>query len=424
MKALNRFVILFGLTVTVSAGCEDGRSSDLEALRWWRGNLHTHSLWSDGDDYPEMVIDVYKRLGYHFIALSDHNVLAEGEKWVDVAESRGGTEAYEKYLSEFGSDWVERREKASALEVRLKTLEEYRSLFEETGNFLIIQAEEITDDFERKPVHVNATNLVEVIPPQGGGSVREVMQNNIDAVLAQRKRIGDPMFPHLNHPNFGWAVTAEDLIALQGDRFFEVYNGHPAVHNEGDELHPSTERMWDIILAGRLAHGDGVMFGIAVDDAHNYHVSGSDRSNPGRGWVMVRTRELTPEAIVEAMEAGDFYASTGVLLEDVRFENNRILLKIRTQEGIVYTTQFIGTREGYDTDTEAVKDANGEYVTRRYSADIGEVLDEVETLSPSYTLKGDEIYVRAKITSSELKENPYKEGELEVAWTQPYVPQR
>src|SRR5438132_909407 len=41
--------------------------------RWWKGNLHTHSLWSDGDDYPEMVVRWYQQHGYNFLALSDHN---------------------------------------------------------------------------------------------------------------------------------------------------------------------------------------------------------------------------------------------------------------------------------------------------------------------------------------------------------------
>jgi len=35
--------------------------------QWWKGNLHTHSLWSDGDDYPEMILDWYKTNGYHFM---------------------------------------------------------------------------------------------------------------------------------------------------------------------------------------------------------------------------------------------------------------------------------------------------------------------------------------------------------------------
>ena len=33
--------------------------------RWVKGNLHTHSLWSDGNDYPEMIVDWYARNGYH-----------------------------------------------------------------------------------------------------------------------------------------------------------------------------------------------------------------------------------------------------------------------------------------------------------------------------------------------------------------------
>ena len=69
------------------------------APRWFKGNLHTHSLWSDGDDYPEMITDGYKRAGYHFLAMSDHNIMPEGQRWfalkppavvVGKLEQRGG----------------------------------------------------------------------------------------------------------------------------------------------------------------------------------------------------------------------------------------------------------------------------------------------------------------------------------------------
>src|SRR5687767_11689408 len=53
-------------------------------LRWFKGNLHTHSLWSDGDDYPEMIADWYKRQGYHFLGISDHNVLQQGDRWLEM----------------------------------------------------------------------------------------------------------------------------------------------------------------------------------------------------------------------------------------------------------------------------------------------------------------------------------------------------
>ncbi len=378
-----------------------------QEMRWWKGNLHTHSRWSDGDDYPEMIVDWYKEHGYHFVALSDHNTLQEGDKWVSAAQGAHGTAPLEAYRQCFGTDWVETRQEAGETMVRLKRLDEYRPLFDEAGRFLLIKSEEITDRFEDKPVHVNATNVREVIRPQGGASVRDVMQRNVNAVLAQRAVTGVLMFPHMNHPNFGWAVTVEDLIALEGERFFEVYNGHPYVNNYGDTAHPSTEQMWDAALTARLTAGGEVLYGLAVDDAHNYHQHDTTQSNPGRGWVMVRAPALTAEALITAMERGDFYATTGVTLADIQVEDSNLRIDIQPEEGVNYQTHFIGTRrvDGQDSGQAAEK--------------VGGVLAEVGGTTPSYRMSGDELYVRARIISSKPKANPYKPGEWEMAWTQP-----
>jgi histidinol phosphatase-like PHP family hydrolase len=63
-------------------------------LTWYKGNLHTHSLWSDGDAFPETAVSWYKEHGYHFIALSDHNILADHEKWVHIGRQ---DQAYLEY---------------------------------------------------------------------------------------------------------------------------------------------------------------------------------------------------------------------------------------------------------------------------------------------------------------------------------------
>ena len=384
---------------------------------WWKGNLHTHSLWSDGDDYPEMIVHWYKDQGYHFLALSDHNTLAEGERWIDTTRNNSGSSVFNAYVDTFGEEWVETRE-YEQFQVRLKTLEEFRPMFEEDGSFLLIQSEEISDGFNRKPVHVNATNIVEKIDPQGGNSIREVMQNNVDAVLEQRKRLNTPMFPHINHPNFGWAMTAEDLLSLMGEQFFEVYNGHPAVNNYGDEARPGLERMWDIITTRRITKGLPIMYGMAVDDSHNYNEVAINRSNTGRAWVMVRSDDLSATSLIEAMERGDFYGSTGVELHDILITNEGIQVKINAQPGVTYETRFIGTRIQHDSTSTPVEFV-GAYITRSYSNEIGEVLSIVEGVNPIYSFRGDELYVRAKVISSKPKENPYREGETEVAWTQP-----
>lgn len=401
---------------------------DAEGYYWWKGNLHTHTLWSDGDQFPEVVVDWYKANGYHFLALSDHNILSQGEMWINPATNRfsqsgGGIKTYEYYLLQFGMDWVESRvNEEGQVEVRLKPLNEFRTFFEEPGRFLMIQGEELTDHMA---VHVNATNLIEYIPPQGGDTVQETIERNIEAVLEQEARTGQAMFPHLNHPNFRWAINAEDMIPVKNLNFFEVYNGHRSVYNFGDDVHIDLDRMWDIVLTKRLAEHDlGVVYGLATDDSHNYDDSLTQTALPGRGWVKIRSKFLTPEHLIAALRAGDFYSSTGVTLKNIRRGNSELSFEIVPEDGVTYITKFIGTREGYDPSSEPVLDADGEEIrtTRRYSDDVGEVLSEVTGLTPSYTLEGDELYVRALVVSSKLKENYFAPGEHEMAWVQPLVP--
>jgi hypothetical protein len=367
--------------------------------RWLRGNLHTHSFWSDGDDFPDAIIQRYVDEGYDFIALSDHNTLAEGDRWIEISEGR--LAAFQKYVDAFGFDWVEMRDRHDTLDVRLRTFAEYSARFNSPDSFLVIQSEEITDGFEGKSIHVNATNIAEEISPQGGGSVTDVMQRNIDAVLAQREETGQPMVPHINHPNFGWAVTPDDLVPLTGEHFFEVYNGHPAVHNEGDDERPGTEPMWDYINTARLAEGHELLYGLAVDDAHHYQEQRVGLANAFRGWVMVRSQTLEPAAIIGAMEAGDFYGSSGVTLANVDFDGASLQIEIAAEEGVSYVTHFIGTRAG---------------------GQPGRVLQTTQGLLARYELVGDELFVRATVISDELMPNPYRDGETEKAWTQPVRP--
>ena len=194
---------------------------------WLKGKLHTHTLWSDGDAPPETVVNWYRQNKYQFLALSDHNILSEGEKWIDVVDSANTEiwpqpftiEKLEKLKTEFGDDWPDLRQKGDTLQMRLKTLSELKDKFEVPGEFILIQAEEITDIFNNYPVHVNATNLELLIQPQGGKSTYDVLQRNVDAVLRQREQTNRPMIAHANHPNFYWGILPEDLIKLKGDPF-------------------------------------------------------------------------------------------------------------------------------------------------------------------------------------------------------------
>ena len=391
MKKLVRVLLFFSFLIS----CD----SNSENQQWQKGNLHTHSFWSDGNDFPEMIIQWYKNQGYQFIALSDHNTIAKQERWYELSKKDIENKVLEKYENAYG-DWVETQTYSTGFRVRLKTFDEYRSKLEEPGRFLIVKSEEVTSSYEKKPIHINVTNIQEKIEPVKGSSVVEIMQKTLDLVHAQREKLGIPMFAHINHPNFGYGISTEDLKKLNGERFFELYNGHPAVNNAGNDEYDSTEIMWDLVNIHYLDQGKPLLYGIATDDSHHYHNFTADLSNTGRGWVMVNSKKLETSSLIEAMEKGDFYASTGITIKKYVVTKNQIRVEVEPEQGVHYEILFLGYKDG------------GEAV---------ETLERIEDTKGSYTFQDNDLFVRVKITSDALKESPPNTQETKKAWTQPFL---
>jgi predicted metal-dependent phosphoesterase TrpH len=255
--------------------------------RWYKGNLHTHTTNSDGDTAPETAAAWYKTHGYQFLILSDHNVITQAAPLNDALA--------------------------------------------EPEKFLLVQGEEVTDRAGGRPIHVNAYGLARLVMPAGGADAVSNLQTNVNNIRAAGA------LPAVNHPNFGWALQSKQLLAIDNLNLFEVYNGHPAVYNRGGGGAESLEEMWDILLtAGRRING------IAVDDAHHFKKWGKEFSNPGRGWVVVRAAGLKADQIVSALAAGDFYASTGVELNDISVTASEMRIDIKRPQGSKQTTYFIG----------------------------------------------------------------------------------
>jgi len=107
----------------------------------------------------------------------------------------------------------------------------------------------------------------------------------------------------------------------------------------------------------------------------------------------------------------------------VRYDAGARQLELRIQPAgeATYRTEFIGTLRGVPTAGEEFArpaGAEGRY-SRKYSGEIGKVLAVVEGLNPRYTLQGNELYVRAVVTSSLAPDNPSFAGQRRQAWTQP-----
>lgn len=419
MKPRPNALLLAALTLTVIGAAisptpvlaQDGDK------QWYRGNTHTHSLWSDGNDFPEMIVAWYVDKGYNFIGLSDHNILATSNKWVTATaiakrQRAIGVSAIDKYRKHFADkpDWIETRGEGDALEFRLKRIDEYRQLFEKPGEFLVIQAEEISNSAKGKPVHMNAINVPgtnSIVAVKSDDDVPTVMRKTMQAVAALEKKTGTPILTHLNHPNFQWAVTPEDLAHVVEERYFEVYNGHPGINHLGREGTPGDEQIWDIVNTIRIAELDSApIYGIATDDSHTYH--GGD-VRPGRGWVMVHADKLASDALVIAMRGGDFYSSTGVTLESVSYDavTRKLRLKIAADGDAKFTTELIGTRRGYDASA-----ADGK-------TGIGEVFESTNGTEVELVVPKDALYARATVTSSKAHVDPSFDSQKKQAWVQP-----
>lgn len=302
-----------------------------EPSRWFKGNTHTHTLNSDGDSTPDEVVRWYREHGYQFLVLTDHNFLTS----VDALNALHGADQ----------------------------------------KFLVVKGEEVTDRFGEKPLHINGLDVARTVPPQGGQSVVDVLQRNVDAI---RQENG---VPHINHPNFRWAITTDELQQVRNSTLFEVYNGHPQVNNLGGGGVPGLEEAWDAILSsGKL------LYGIAVDDAHAFKEPGNpDVAGPGRGWVMVRAARLDARLLLQALERGEFYASTGVVLEDIRADAKAVTVTVKPDAFAKYRIQFVGKG--------------------------GRMLREVAAPTATYEITGDEGYVRARVLESNGR----------MAWIQPVV---
>jgi hypothetical protein len=326
-------------------------TSPAPAAHWYRGNTHTHTLNSDGDSPPDSVARWYRDHGYAFLFITDH------EKITDPAP--------------------------------------LNARYGKPGSFLLIAGQEVTQRIDdsthadkRRQAHINSLGARSVVMPQGtngvatGITMKEGYARNIAAIQAAGG------IPQVNHPNYRWSVRLGDVDALPDSTLFEIANAHTGVNNQGardadGRVVPPTEALWDSLLTrGRI------LFAVGDDDAHSFLPRDDDAFNltrPGRAWVMVRADTLTADAILRALRRGEFYASTGVTLSELSMDARTVHLVMATEgnDDTRFTTDFVG-RAGRVLATTYGKDA-------------------------SYRVRGDEGYVRARVTDSNGKK----------AWTQP-----
>lgn len=260
--------------------------------QFYRGNIHTHSTLSDGKLEPAEVCRRYKAQGYDFIALTDHFV---GPFEYPIADTRPFRDA--DFTTIIGA--------------------ELHSGANSLGELWHILAVGLPFDFA-------PSNTPDFQPRPDQESGPEIA----------RRAVAAGAFVAIAHPE--WSVLDEaDMRAIEAAHAVEVYN-------HGCEV--ECDRASGLHHADVLARAGRRVSFIATDDAHFAHGNGDAFG----GWVMVKSEENTPEALLAALKRGAMYSSTGPDFHDIEFRGGKISIRCSAVDAVIVqgvgaaTTSLIG----------------------------------------------------------------------------------
>ena len=275
---------------------------------WLRGSTHVHAAPSGDSSTPVPdVVRWYESRGYDFVVITDHNRISELDPWAPTVG--------EPTLRDPGAGLIV----FSGIELT----------YNPTG---CLPAGDATGNCR---IHVNLLGPTGRFPGRLEWADRKSPERvaKYQAALDQQKRLGG--IAQLNHPQWHWGMTPEVLteVARRGMSLVEIANVQFAKWNTGDVDHPSTEALWDAALAAGVT-----LWGVASDDSHHY--DGGGRYPAGGAWIAVRSRR-EPQAILDAIAAGRFYASTGVTLARAEVVASELVVEVAPEDARSCTIEFI-----------------------------------------------------------------------------------
>lgn len=164
------------------------------------------------------------------------------------------------------------------------------------------------------------------------------MTENLDAKRMQPQPVIDAIREQggsvwLAHPRWNSINVRRDLMPLSGIAGIEVFNANCQRAGRGE-----SGQIWD----DWLDHGDRLLPAIANDDCHGSPEHGEDQF---QGWTMVRSVDRTPRAIIEALDRGASYCTTGPDIHDLRIKQladsrdakRKFRLEVRCSEALRVT---------------------------------------------------------------------------------------
>lgn len=271
--------------------------------KYFKANLHTHTTISDGKHTPEEVKEFYKSQGYSAVAFSDHEVCLAHPELCD--EDFLALTSYELATTDIHDTSIPKPyRKTFHLNFLSKKLDNRWQVYEHArawGNSLTYEDQLVTDGFEH----------------------REYSVEDMNRIIAKANEHG--FLVTYNHPVWS-QQDYSDYSQLKGLWATEVFNTECYRQGYNDDQ--------DKVLQDLICLGNKV-FPVAADDFHtlgDLHLA--------QGWVMVGAKELSYDAMIEALEKGDFYASTGPDFLSVTLDGIYVDVKSTPARSIDIITNF------------------------------------------------------------------------------------
>ena len=294
---------------------------------FYKGNLHCHTVFSDGHKTPEEIKELYMSKGYSFVAYTDHEHIINQSHLTD--ENFVALVGCEVAIKEFPnlSTMVKRDMKVThlnfySLDPTVDVTPCYSSVYDNKIKDFFRDQIKYEEDCDR-PYTVECINsLIETVKSKG-------------------------FLVSYNHPT--WSLeTALDYVNYKNLDFVEIYN-HSCYANglAIDDEHVFSEML---SLGNKL-------YCTAADDNHNPNTGKKDTAG---GWVVINSDKLDYASIMNALQSGEFYASTGPEIYEITRDGNRVTIKCSDCEKIILMTGIRRYAAVYSEDGKSVNEATFE----------------------------------------------------------------
>lgn len=256
---------------------------------FYKACLHSHSTVSDGKYTPKELKEIYKSRGYHILAISDHELLVEHSELDD--ENFLTLTAVEYAVCE-KKDWNHAR------------TVEFNMFARDQHNTTQVC-------FSPTSVKHGETWRVPHVKYIGETLKKEFTQEFCQRVIDEANENG--FLVSLNHPISSF-LTTDFIKNLTGLFAMEIYNQ--------DSLFGGINEYGITMYEEMLRRGKPWCC-IAADDFHGT----LKNEYPAPGFVMIKADGLEYGKIISALEAGNFYASTGPIIEELYIEDGELHVK-------------------------------------------------------------------------------------------------